>query len=103
MQVSRASSFTAYDLTEQEQRSGYTFNEANRAVIQNLISAAAEDFVAVGMGCTTEILTLEERLRIAKLQGQVEILKYLLQAADTIKEEVEAAQNKLNNPDQNPL
>lgn len=103
MQISTSSSFTAYELTEQEQRSGYTFNEANRAVIQNLISAAAEEFVAVGMQCTTKELSIEERLRVSHLQGQVHILRHLLQSADATKEEVEAMQAKLNNPDNNSL
>lgn len=105
MQISRVSSFTAYELTPQEEQSGYNFNEANRAVIQNLLSAAAEDFLAVGLkGEGNElILSMDEKLRVAELRGQVNILKYLLEAADTIKQEVEAAQDRKNNPPQEPM
>lgn len=105
MQISLKSSFTAFELTVQEENSGYQFNEANRAVIQNLLSAAAEDFLAVGLqGDGSElILSMDEKLRVAELRGQINILKYLLQAADTVKQEIEAAQNKLNNPPQDIL
>lgn len=105
MRISMESSFTAFELTEQEQVSGYTFNEANRAVIQNLLSTAAEEFLAVGLqGDGAElILSLDEKLRVAELRGQIGILKFLLRASDAIKEEVEAKQDKLNNPEQNSL
>lgn len=105
MEISRESSFTAYKLTDQETVSGYTFNEANRAVIQNLLSTAAEEFLAVGLqGEGKElILSMDEKLRVAELRGQVNILKYLLQASDVIQEEIKAKQDKLNNPPQDPI
>ncbi len=105
MNISTKSSFTAYELTPVEETSGYTFNEANKAVIQNLLSAAAEDFLAVGLqGDGKElILSMDEKLRVAELRGQINILKFLLQAADTVKQEIEAMQDKLNNPQQDPI
>lgn len=105
MQISRSSAFIAYELTEPEEMAGYTFNEANRAVIQNLISAAAEDFLLVGLkGEGSElILSLDEKLRVAELRGGINTLRYLLEAADRFKEQAEQKQNALNNPPQDPL
>lgn len=105
MQVSLKSSFTAFDLTVAEERSGYNFNEANKAVIQNLLSAAAEEFIAVGLqGEGKElILSMDEKLRVAELRGTINILKYLLQVSDATKQEVQAEQDRINNPSQDPL
>ncbi|MCY1444965.1 hypothetical protein D3C87_725660 [compost metagenome] len=102
MQISKLSSFTAYELTEQESLQGYTFNEANRAVIQNLISVAAEEFLAVGLrGEGTElILSLDEKLRVAELRGGINQLKYLLETGEVIREQIEQTQ-KLAQQNQN--
>lgn len=105
MRISTESSFTAYTLEPIEELAGYTFNEAQRAVIQNLISAAAEDFLLAGLQANgTELLiSLDERLRLAGLKGQIDILKHLLLSADVIKEEMETKMTKDLNPSQDSL
>lgn len=105
MKISNESSFTAYILDPIEELAGYTFNEANKAVIQNLISAAAEDFLAVGLDAdgTELVMSLDEKLRLANLRGQVQILRHLLVTAEVKREEMEAAQTKALNPSQDSL
>lgn len=104
MQISKISSFVAYELTDTETLQGYTFNEANRAVIQNLISAQAEEFMAVGLrGEGTElILSLDEKLRVAELRGGINQLKYLLETGEVIREQIEAAQKAAQENQNNP-
>lgn len=96
MRISNESSFTAYKLEAIEELAGYTFNEAQRAVIQNLISAAAEDFLLAGLQLDGSelVLSLDEKLRLAELRGTVKVLKHLLLTADTLKEEMEAKLTK---------
>jgi hypothetical protein len=105
MKVSQASSFIAYELDPIEQLAGYTFNAANRAVIQNLISSAAEDFLLAGLQAdgTELVMSLDEKLRLAELRGSVNILRHLLLTADVLKEELEAKQTKDLNPSQDSL
>ena len=105
MQISTESSFAAYILTPIEELAGYTFNAAQRAVIQNLISAAAEDFLLAGLRAdgTELVMSLDEKLRLASLRGQVDILKHLLLTADVLKEEMETKQTAELNPQQDSV
>lgn len=83
MNVSLLSSFTAFELTPEEELAGLTFNEAQRAVIQNHISAAAEDILRLTLAAEP---TAERNIEIAYAQGQIGALKYLLDSADQRKE-----------------
>ena len=101
MKIRTESSFLAYELDPIEQLSGYTFNAAQRAVIQNMISAVAEDFLLVGLqeDGTELVMSLDEKLRLAGLRGEVRALRHLLLTADVLKEEMEAKQTeRLNSP-----
>lgn len=102
MQISTQSSFVKYELDEVETLSGFTFHEANRAVIQNLIADYAEEFMTIALRAdgTEHVLSLEERLRIAETRGAFAALKYLLSAADALKEEqLQKQLQRSNSPD----
>lgn len=86
------SSFFSFQLTPEQEVEGYTFNELNMAVIQNLISASAEDIIRIRLD--GKMLTQEEEVKLATEAGKIEILKYLLAASNILKEELEA--NKVN-------
>jgi hypothetical protein len=81
MELSALSSFIAYNLTEVEHRSAYTYNEAQIVGIQNQIAAAAEEFMRINLDEDDTSLTAVKRK--AYLKGQIAALKYLLSLHDT--------------------
>lgn len=86
MKVSTLSSFTAYDLTPIEERSAYTYNDAQLAGIQNVLSSAAEELVKIPL--SEDDSTIPAIKRRSYLQGQVEALKYLLSLHDSLNSQV---------------
>lgn len=94
MEISLLSSFTAFTLTEQEEVSGLTFHAANRALIQNHISAAAEEVVSLSL--VTDSQDPTRVVEIAYLRGKIDALRRLLTEADTIEEKKAALQNQRN-------
>ena len=83
MIVNTNSSFLSFTLTEGELKAGSHFAPEQRAVIQNLISTAAEEKVAL----TYDPLNpLQFTQREAELAGQIGILKYLLELENTFTE-----------------
>lgn len=100
MRISKLSAFTAYELSEEEMLQGYDFTEANRAVIQNLISANAEELLIVRLD--GKMQSEEERVKAAFTSGQIAILRYLLSTGEELKAaerqaklDREAPENKL--------
>lgn len=80
MKISALSSFVAYDLTAIEERSAYTYNEAQLAGIQNVLAGAAEELLKVPLEeDDTSVPGIKRR---AYLQGQISALKYLLSLHD---------------------
>lgn len=92
MKVKMSSSFTAFDLTKQEELSGYTFHEANKAVIQNKISEYAEDLVSMSLRVVE--LTQEEILKVEYTRGAIQALQHLLLTGEILT--AEADQEVLN-------
>lgn len=87
MKASDLSSFIAYDLTAIEEKSAYTYNEAQLAGIQNVLSGAAEELVKAPLDeDDTSIPGIKRR---AYLQGQIAALKYLLSLHDSFNSPVE--------------
>lgn len=84
------SSFIAFQLTPEEEREAYKYNDAQIAGIQNLISAAAEDLVQTLI--TNDRNTLEEQVKLAYTKGQIDILKNILGRADVIAEDIARAE-----------
>ena len=71
-------SFTSYQLSEEERLSGESLTTLNEQVIQNLISALAEE--KLNLTYTPESPT-SYALRAAELIGQIGILKLLLETS----------------------
>jgi hypothetical protein len=82
------SSFIAFQLTPEEERQAFKFNDLQVAAIQNLIASNAEDLVNVLL--TNDRNSLEEQVKLAHTKGQIEILKYLLARSEVLAEEAEA-------------
>lgn len=87
MQLNPNGDFVEYLLTAEEHSAGMCFSPESRAVIQNLKAKAAMEIVTYIVSPITG--TEQDRLLQAKLQGQVEILSYLLDgnSADTSSSE----------------
>lgn len=86
MNISKFSSFTAYELTPQEERAAFTYNDAQLAGIQNTLSAAAEELIKIPLG--EDDMTIQAIKRRSYLQGQIEVLRYLLVTHDTFNSPV---------------
>lgn len=100
MIASIMSSFISFDLNKEEELLAYSFNDCQIAGIQNLLSSAAEEIIKVVM--ETDELSLEGAKKLAYTKGQIDILKYLLAMADSIKEQrKEEADAAANNPSNN--
>lgn len=97
MNISLESSFTKFDLTEGEELAGFTFNDANKAVIQNLISDAAEDLVR--MSLLSGALTSAEITKIEFQRGAIETLKYLLNTGPMLQQAADQKTLDQQNPD----
>lgn len=69
--------FTKYHLTQEEQTNGQTLTTNNVYVIQNLICAAAEERLGLKFDPSNP---LEFAQREAELQGQIGILRMLLES-----------------------
>ena len=70
------STFTRYNLTEEEQRSGQTLTTTNHQVIQNLICDAAEERLGLKYDPLNPIAWAQ---REAELAGQIGILRMLVE------------------------
>lgn len=68
--------FTSYQLSEEEQLKGQVLTTENYYVIQNLICAAAEDKLSLKFDPLQPSIFLQ---REAELQGQIGILRMLLE------------------------
>jgi hypothetical protein len=87
MKASTLSSFVAYDLTPVEEKSAYTYNEAQLAGIQNVLAGAAEELVKAPLDeDDTSVPGIKRR---AYLQGQISAMKYLLSLHDGFNSPVE--------------
>lgn len=84
MQLINKSAFAAYELTAAEEVQGYTLNEANKAVIQNLISGYAEDLLLVRLD--GQLGSVEEANKVAYTSGALDALRGLLNRATIIEE-----------------
>lgn len=69
------SSFFSFKLTEQEIAAGSSYSTEQRAFIQNLISEAAEEKVALTYDPHNPLRFTQQE---AELQGKIGILKYML-------------------------
>lgn len=69
-------SFTKYQLTEEEQLSGQVLTTSNYHVVQNLIADAAESRLALTYDPSNPLTFVQ---REAELQGQIGVLKLLLE------------------------
>ena len=84
-------SFNKYLLTEEETKSGHILTESNKAVIQNLISDAAQSKINLVL----DPQKINEYVQQESfLKGQIEILNYLLDMHDTLMLSIQ------NNPNQ---
>jgi hypothetical protein len=90
MIASLNSSFISFELTPEEEREGYKFNDNQIAVIQNLIAACAEDLVKVLI--TSDRNSLEEQVKLAYTKGQIDGYKCLLARSESMAEEAAAAE-----------
>lgn len=81
MRIAKLSSFVSYDLTEVEQRSAYTYNEAQLAGIQNQLAAAAEELLRAPV--EVDDTSIEGIKKRAYLQGQIALAKFLLELHDS--------------------
>lgn len=75
MIMNAESSFVSYQLTEEEFNDGSAFTVTQRAVLQNLLSEAAEEKVALTFDPKNPEGFVQQE---AELQGKIGILKYLL-------------------------
>lgn len=72
------STFTRYHLTSEEQLSGQTLTTSNLQLLQNYICDAAEEKLALKFDPTNPLVFAQ---REAELQGQIGILKMLIELA----------------------
>jgi hypothetical protein len=70
------STFTRFQLTQEETTSGQSLTSTNIAVIQNLICDCAEERLSLKYDPSNPIIWAQ---REAELQGQIGILKLLLE------------------------
>lgn len=99
MKANIKSSFVAFELTADEEREAYKYNDYQIAGIQNLIADAAEELVQTLV--INDRNSLEEQVRLAYTKGQIDILKSLLGRADVIAEELAAKEEaQFQNPQQ---
>lgn len=98
MKLLATSSFVAFELTPEEEIEAFTFNELNKAAIQNLISDAAEELLQIRLDGKLD--SPEEREKAAFTSGQIEILKFLLANSTALKEELAAARAQEQNSNQ---
>lgn len=99
MNISLESSFTAFILTEEEETAGYEFHAANRAVIQNHISAAAEEILNLELTVPGSESVKVKEIEIAYLRGKIASLRHLLDQSDILKDMIEQ-KKKLQNQNQ---
>lgn len=83
MQIQDNGLFTSWVMIPEEEERGYQFNTEQRAVMQNLRAAAAEELVKNAVTPITGS-DLDMNLR-AKLAGQISVLDLLL-AGDPVKD-----------------
>mgnify|MGYP003653026580 CR=1 FL=1 len=74
------STFTRYKLTPEEQANGQTLTTNNLYVLQNFICDAAEEKLALKFDPTNPLVFAQ---REAELQGQIGILKLLIELASS--------------------
>lgn len=74
---STTSSFISYELTEEEQKIGSSFNAEQQAVIQNLLASYAEEYMTLAINI--EDVTIDAANRRAYNKGAIAALKYLLE------------------------
>lgn len=87
MTPSTRSSFLGYEMSEEEIKQAYSYSELQRAGIQNLIADAAEELLTAPLSENdTDIVAIKRR---ALLQGQIGILKYLLELHETTKDQTQ--------------
>lgn len=98
MKLLGTSSFAAFELTPEEEIEGYTFNEMNTAVIQNLISDAAEEILEIRLD--GRLADPEEQHKLAFTSGQISILKFLLSNSTVLKEQLATARASQSNQTQ---
>lgn len=72
------STFTRYKLTEEEQLSGQQLTSGNIHVMQNFMCDAAEERLSIKFDPTNPLVFAQ---REAELQGQIGILKMLIELA----------------------
>ena len=72
------STFTRYSLTQEEESAGQQLTTANLYMIQNLICDAAEEKLALKFDPLNPLVFAQ---REAELQGQIGILKLLVELA----------------------
>jgi len=71
--------FNQYELTDEESKSGHILTESNKAVIQNLIAAAANSKINLVLDTKDLNGYMQQE---SFLKGQIEILTYLLDMHD---------------------
>lgn len=85
-------SFNKYLLTDEETKSGHILTESNKAVIQNLISDAAQSKINLVL----DPQKINEYVQQESfLKGQIEILNYLLDMHETLMQDIQTNQNLL--------
>lgn len=87
MQIANLSSFISYDLDVVEYRAAYTFNEAQRAGIQNLLAASAEDLLKRLL--SEDDTSIEAVKKSAYTQGMIAAYKHLLSLHDSINSPIQ--------------
>lgn len=85
MQLNSNSSFVSYELTPSEQVGAYSFTGLQKAGLQNLLSAAAEEYLSKPLD--EDDTSIQAIKRKAYLQGQIAILKHLLELSDNLSVE----------------
>lgn len=85
MQINNNSTFVSYELTPAEQVGAYTFTGLQKAGLQNLLSAAAEEYLSKPLD--EDDTSIPAIKRKAYLQGQIAILKHLLQLNESLSTE----------------
>jgi len=83
-------SFTAYDLTEQEGLQGSILNTLQRQVMQNQLATIAEEKLRLEFNPEHPLLFAQ---REAELRGKLDLLDFLMEASET-------SNAILNNPNQ---
>ena len=81
MPILLPTTFTRYSLTKEEQTSGQALTTNNLAVIQNFICDAAEERLALKYDPANPLLWAQ---REAELQGQIGILKLLVELSQSV-------------------